>query len=60
MGYDFFRPHAALNGRTPAEATGIHVDGSDRVLTLLEGRGGVDCQLYLPLLYSRPSAAMYV
>ena len=36
LGYDFFRPHAALNGRTPAEAAGIHVDGSDRVLTLLE------------------------
>ena len=35
-GYDFFRPHAALNGRTPAEAAGIRVDGNDRVLTLLD------------------------
>ena len=35
-GYDFFRPHAALNGRMPAEATGIHVEGGDRVPTLLE------------------------
>ncbi len=36
LGSDFFRPHAALNGRMPAEAAGIHVEGGDRVLTLLE------------------------
>ena len=35
-GYDFFRPHAALNGRTPAEAAGIRMEGYDSVLTLLE------------------------
>ena len=35
LGYDFFRPHAALNGRTPAEPAGIRMEGNDRVLTLL-------------------------
>lgn len=24
-GYDFFRPHAALNGGTPAGAAGLHI-----------------------------------
>ena len=36
LGYDFFRPHMALDGRTPAEAAGIRIEGRDRVLTLLE------------------------
>ena len=36
LGYDFFRPHAALNSKTSGEAAGIHMEGSDRVLTLLE------------------------
>ena len=36
LGYDFFRPHTALNGRTPAEAAGIYIEGRDKVLTLLE------------------------
>ena len=36
LGCDFFRPHAALSGRTPAEATGIRMEGNDRVLALLE------------------------
>ena len=36
LGYNFFRPHTALDGRTPAEAAGICAEGKDRVLTLLE------------------------
>ena len=36
LGYDFFRPHASLSGRTPAEAAGICIEGRDKVLTLLE------------------------
>ena len=36
LGYDFFRPHAALNGRTPAEAAGIRMEGNDKVLALLK------------------------
>ena len=36
LGYNFFRSHMALCGRTPAEAAGIHVEGKDSVLTLLE------------------------
>ena len=36
LGYNFFRPHAALGGKTPAEAAGICVEGDDRILTLLE------------------------
>ena len=36
LGYNFFRPHGALGGRTPAEAAGIRPEGDDRILTLLE------------------------
>lgn len=36
LGYNFFRPHTTLGGRTPAEAGGVHVEGNDRVLTMLE------------------------
>lgn len=30
LGYDFFRPHAALSSRMPGEAAGMHMKGSDR------------------------------
>ena len=33
--YSFVRPHMGLNGKTPAEATGIRVDGADEWATLL-------------------------
>ena len=36
LGYNFFRPHGALGGKTPAEAAGICLEGDDRILTLLE------------------------
>ena len=36
LGYNFFRPHGALGGKTPAEAAGIYLEGDDRILTLLE------------------------
>ena len=34
--YNFFRPHTALDHKTPAEAADIHVAGPDKVLTLLQ------------------------
>ena len=36
LGYNFFRPHMALDGKTPAEAAGIFIQGDDKVLTLLK------------------------
>ena len=36
LGYNFFRPHAALGGKTPAKAAGICGEGDDPILTLLE------------------------
>ena len=36
LGYNFFRPHGAPGGKTPAEAAGMCLEGDDRILTLLE------------------------
>lgn len=33
--YNFIRPHRGINGKTPAEAMGIHVDGIHKWTTLL-------------------------
>ena len=33
--YNFIRPHMGINGKTPAEAMGIRVDGIDKWATLL-------------------------
>jgi len=40
--HNFLRPHLGLNGRTPAEATGISVEGENKWLTLIQNasRGG--------------------
>jgi hypothetical protein len=32
----FFQPHEALEGKTPAEACGIKVEGQDKWLTLIQ------------------------
>jgi putative transposase len=34
--YNFIRPHSSLNGRTPAEAAGVGVNGENRWLELLK------------------------
>ena len=34
--HNYVRPHMALNGRTPAEAAGIQVKGTDKWLTLIQ------------------------
>ncbi|MDE1854454.1 MAG: IS1/IS6 family transposase [Thaumarchaeota archaeon] len=34
--HNFIKPHEGLDGRTPAEATGLVVTGSDRWLTLIQ------------------------
>ena len=36
LAHNFFIPHAAHNGRTPAEMAGIFIEGNDKILTLLE------------------------
>lgn len=34
--HNFVRPHAALNGETPADKAGIKVEGKDKFLTLIQ------------------------
>jgi hypothetical protein len=34
--YDHIRPHTALNGKTPAEACGIGIEGKNKWLTLIQ------------------------
>jgi hypothetical protein len=40
MGYQIYhnyvRPHEGLDGRTPAEACGIRIEGEDKWLTLIQ------------------------
>ena len=35
--HDYIRPHGGMAYRTPAEAAGIHMRGTDRWLTLIQG-----------------------
>jgi transposase-like protein len=45
--HNYVRPHMALDGRTPAEAAGIHVKGKNKWLTLIQNaansRGSKAC-----------------
>lgn len=34
--HDFIRPHEGLNGKTPAEACGITVEGKNKWITLIQ------------------------
>ncbi|MGP8127491.1 MAG: hypothetical protein ACLP9D_06775 [Candidatus Bathyarchaeia archaeon] len=34
--HNYIRPHMALDGRTPAEAAGIRVEGENKWLTLIQ------------------------
>jgi transposase-like protein len=34
--HNYIKPHMALNGRTPAEAAGIRVEGKDKWMTLIQ------------------------
>lgn len=34
--HNFIRPHIGLNGKTPAEACGIKVEGKNKWLTLIQ------------------------
>lgn len=34
--HNYFRPHEALNGKTPAEKCGIIIEGEDRWKTVIE------------------------
>ena len=34
--YNYIRPHEGLNGKTPAEACGITVEGRDKWLTIIQ------------------------
>ncbi len=57
--HNYLRPHEGLDGKTPAEACGIKVEGENRWLTLIQNasrksqvgpskkRGGFVCNLLL-------------
>jgi len=34
--HNYFRPHEALNGKTPAEACGINIEGQNKWITLIQ------------------------
>jgi putative transposase len=34
--HNYIRPHEGLNGRTPAEACGINIQGDNKWLTLIQ------------------------
>jgi hypothetical protein len=34
--HNYIRPHEALNGKTPSEAAGVTVEGSDKFMTLIQ------------------------
>ena len=34
--HNYIRPHEGLNGKTPAEASGIKVEGENKWLTLIQ------------------------
>lgn len=34
--HNYIRPHMALDGKTPAEAAGISVQGQDKWLTIIQ------------------------
>lgn len=34
--HNYVRPHSALNGKTPAEACGIKIEGDNKWLTLIQ------------------------
>jgi len=37
--YNFIRPHMALDGKTPAEACGIKIEGKNKWITLIQNAG---------------------
>jgi putative transposase len=39
--HNYVRPHEALEGKTPAEACGINVEGQDKWLTLIQNASRV-------------------
>jgi hypothetical protein len=34
--HNYFREHSGLQGRTPAEAAGIKIEGRNRILTVIQ------------------------
>jgi len=39
--HNYFRPHMALGGRTPAEASGIRIEGENPWITLIQNASRV-------------------
>ena len=36
MYHNYFRPHMGLNGKTPAEACGVKIEGDNKWMTLIQ------------------------
>ena len=34
--HNYFRPHMALNGKTPAEVCGIEIKGDNKLITVIQ------------------------
>jgi putative transposase len=41
--HNYFRPHEALDGKTPAEACGITIEGQNKWKTLIENASKAKC-----------------
>ena len=44
--HNYIREHEALNGKTPAEACGIEIEGSNKWLTIIQNASGHPTKLY--------------
>jgi hypothetical protein len=40
--HNYFRPHAGLNGQTPAEAAGIKIEGTNKWITVIQNAAKID------------------
>jgi hypothetical protein len=36
LSYDYFRPRLGLDGKTPAEASGVKIEGQNKWITLIQ------------------------
>jgi len=46
--HNYVRPHEGLNGKTPAEACGIKVEGEDKWMTLIQNASRAPKSSVLP------------
>jgi len=47
--HNYVRPHMALKGKTPAEATGIEIEGENKWLTIIQNASKRERQPPIPI-----------